>query len=252
MKHGSEQDTQDKGTKSADTRAEMEALESRLARRDRDLAQLALVTSRDLRTPLRGINHLVDWIEEDLGGSATVELKEHLRLLRDRALRLDRTIHSLHQYARIGEIPANASTVNVGVMVDALARKIAPDRRNELDIGELPTLMAARGLLQRVFQGLLESAFEHRREGDGPIVVRAREVDGKWEFCVVSGVLDEQRAAQLFERMHGDTIRSEDAIDLGLMVIRRIVEDEGGKTWVRAGDREIPSMCFTWPKITEG
>ena len=46
-----------------------------LKRANRDLEQFANITSHDLKAPLRGINHLSNWIQEDLGENLPAEVR---------------------------------------------------------------------------------------------------------------------------------------------------------------------------------
>src|SRR5690606_20125878 len=74
----------------------------RLARSNRELDQFAYIVSHDLKAPLRGIGHLSEFIEEDLGESITQETAEHLRMLRQRVKRLDQLIDGVLDYSRVG------------------------------------------------------------------------------------------------------------------------------------------------------
>jgi light-regulated signal transduction histidine kinase (bacteriophytochrome) len=85
----------------------VKALEHQLAeleKRNTELDQFAYIASHDLRAPLRGITNLVTWIEEDLGAAMPRKVREHVSLLKSRAVRMDRLITGLLELARIGRM----------------------------------------------------------------------------------------------------------------------------------------------------
>src|SRR6185503_12390582 len=74
---------------------EAQRLIAELEKANAELDQFAYAASHDLRAPLRGIANLASWIDEDLPESTDPTTKEHLRLLKTRAARMDRLINGL-------------------------------------------------------------------------------------------------------------------------------------------------------------
>ena len=92
--------------------SERKAMDRRLARQTRDLIrsneeleQFAYVASHDLKAPLRGIENLVSWIQEDLDEAQTAlseDTRSNMRLLRARVARLESLLDDLLAYSRAG------------------------------------------------------------------------------------------------------------------------------------------------------
>ena len=80
----------------------LEAKAEELTRSNQELEQFAYVASHDLKAPLRGIENLVGWIEEDLEGSLTGDVQTNMELLKSRVLRLDSLLDDLLAYSRAG------------------------------------------------------------------------------------------------------------------------------------------------------
>ncbi|MBP8073243.1 MAG: PAS domain S-box protein, partial [Bacteroidia bacterium] len=61
-----------------------ELLLRKLEMTNQELDRFAYVVSHDLKTPLRGIINLTEWIVEDMGENLKPEVAEHLRMLQER------------------------------------------------------------------------------------------------------------------------------------------------------------------------
>ena len=73
-----------------------------LMRSNEELEQFAYVASHDLKAPLRGIENLVSWIEEDLEGKLAGETRTNMDLLKNRVQRLENLLDDLLEYSRAG------------------------------------------------------------------------------------------------------------------------------------------------------
>src|SRR5262249_5576407 len=73
--------------KDIDRRLVLQAQE--LRRQNEELEQFAYVASHDLKAPMRGIENLVTWIEEDLTAVLTDETRANMDLLKNRVKRLE-------------------------------------------------------------------------------------------------------------------------------------------------------------------
>lgn len=78
-----------------------------LKKTNSELDQFAYVVSHDLKAPLRAINSLAEWIEEDLGTDLEPDVLRNLELMRGRVLRMENLINGILDYSRIGrqELP---------------------------------------------------------------------------------------------------------------------------------------------------
>jgi light-regulated signal transduction histidine kinase (bacteriophytochrome) len=75
-----------------------------LERINAELDQFAYVVSHDLKAPLRAINNLSEWIEEDITDMLAQDNKDQFRLLRGRVHRMENLINGILSYSRAGRI----------------------------------------------------------------------------------------------------------------------------------------------------
>ena len=95
-------------------------LELELRQANTDLEEFSYAASHDLRSPLRGIADLVEWISEDLGSAAPATVQRNIERIRQRIQRMDRLMDDLLSYARAGR----AATEYTAVDLDTLVRGI--------------------------------------------------------------------------------------------------------------------------------
>ncbi|HEX9936004.1 MAG TPA: ATP-binding protein, partial [Longimicrobium sp.] len=117
----------------------------------------------------------------------------------------------------------------------------------------LPTLMAERSSLCRVFQNLIGNAVKYGRGAGKDVRVRVewRPVRDAYEFTVADdgpGIAPEyhERAFELFQ-----TLRPRDEVEgsgMGLAVVRKTTESLGGTVRVDSAPGAGAAFSFTWPR----
>ncbi|MFK7741810.1 MAG: ATP-binding protein [Planctomycetota bacterium] len=145
--------------------------EDRLQQSHAELERFAYVVSHDLRAPLRGLNHLSEWIGEEVGDAASVDLKDYLRLMRDRVQRMDGLVSGILKYSRAaGE--CTLERVDPKPIFIKAWQAIAAGEGFELLLPErLPQLSVDPLLFEQVAQNLLHNAVDHHDQASGTVSV---------------------------------------------------------------------------------
>jgi PAS domain S-box-containing protein len=225
-------------------------LTRQLEERNRELDQFAYITSHDLKAPLRGIANLAQWIEEDLGEHATDDIKQQLELMRGRAHRMEALIDGILQYSRVGRLGAAPEQVDVSRLLDEVIDLLAPPPGAVTVEGRMPTLLAERVPLQQVFHNLIGNSLKHGG-ANVRITVRCEEQGPLYAFTVADngpGI-----APQYHGRIFGifQTLASRDRVEgsgLGLALVKKIVEHQGGTVSVDSDEGRGAAFTFTWPR----
>jgi signal transduction histidine kinase/CHASE3 domain sensor protein len=225
-----------------------------LARSNEELEQFAYVASHDLKAPLRGIDNLVTWIEEDLTDSLTGDTRTNMDLLKSRVRRLESLLDDLLAYSRAGRTGTTLEAVDTRQLVSELVELVAPPEGFNVIVNDtLPTIRAMKSPMMQVFQNLISNAIKHHdHPATGHIWVDAGASGAFFEFIVSDdgpGVLPQYR-----ERVFGmfQTLKPRDEVEgsgMGLAIVRKLAESQGGKVWLtdRADGRGL-SVHVTWPK----
>ena len=234
---------------------EAQRLIAQLEKTNLELDQFAYAASHDLRAPLRGIANLATWIDEDLPANTDPTTKEHLRLLKSRAARMDRLINGLLELSRVGRARQKPERIDVTELLHETIEAANPrDETRIMMIGEMPTLVTERAALQQVLLHLVTNALQHAGRDD--VVVRISAIDrgDEWELAIADngvGIAREHHARvwQLFQTLQSRDVS--EATGIGLAIVRKQVESNGGRAWIDPSSLSGTTIRFTWPKRTK-
>jgi PAS domain S-box-containing protein len=233
--------------------SERKRLEFDLAQAKVNLEEFTHVASHDLRSPLRGIADLVEWIAEDLGDDPRPEIRKNLDRVRLRVRRLERIIDDLLAYARAGRASADIELIDPAALIDGVMeiQPIPPGFEIVVKVDAAP-FKAARTPLETVLRNLVSNAIKHHDRDTGKIEIAVREDDA---FCVVTVSDDgpgipakvQDRIFQLFQTLSAS---EREGSGIGLALGKRLVECHGGTITVQsADDRRGTSFQFRWPRF---
>jgi len=222
-----------------------------LEKTNAELDQFAYVASHDLRAPLRGISNLAMWIEEDLGEDAPAKIVEQLRLLKGRAARMDKLINGLLELARVGRARQKPERIDVTELLHETIDLLSPrPTARVLIVGAMPTVHAEKFALQQVFLNLVTNSLQHSQRDDVVVRITAADRPDHCELAVADngiGIPREHhvRVWQIFQTLQSRDVT--EASGIGLTIVKKQVEANGGRAWIDDAVREGATVRFTWP-----
>jgi len=220
--------------------------------RNRELEQFAYVASHDLKAPLRAIANLSEWIEEDLHGQLAAENQRQMLLLRGRVHRMEALINGLLEYSRVGRTKAALEQVSVQVLLEEVVDSLAPPDTFTIAIApNLPTFTTKVMLLRQVFANLISNAIKHHDRPDGHITITVQEQGAFYEFSVADDGpgIDANYHTKVFVIFQTLEARdTKESTGIGLAIVKRIVEAEGGSVWIDSKEGSGATFRFTWLK----
>jgi PAS domain S-box-containing protein len=231
-----------------------------LEQRNQELDSFVYVVSHDLKAPLRAIANLSEWIEEDLEGSLSVANQQQMELLRSRVYRMEATIDGLLDYARIGRVDETIESVSIAELLAEVIDSIAPPPTFRIELPpDLPTLSTRRLPLFQVFANLIGNGIKHHDRMDGSIVILIAKRATKavadrgdcYEFAIADdgpGIAPEhhERMFKIFQAVNPQN--RADSTGIGLAIVKKIIEAEGGTIWLESELGKGTTFYFTWPK----
>ncbi len=231
--------------------AQIQRRQEDLEMSNHDLDQFAYVASHDLKAPLRAISTLAGWIEEEVRGKLSEEAQQQMQLLRQRVSRMDALIDGILRYSRVGKMDSEGEEVDVAELLAELIELQAPPPGFDIVVDEgMPVFRTKRLRLGQVFANLINNAIKYHERPGGRILIHAEALPGAYEFVVEDdgpGIAPEhhERVFVMFQ-----TLQPRDEVEstgLGLALVKKLVEEEGGKISLESEVGRGSRFLFTWP-----
>jgi light-regulated signal transduction histidine kinase (bacteriophytochrome) len=217
-----------------------------------ELKNFAYVVSHDLKAPLRAINQLAAWIEEDYANAFDEEGRSQMQLLRSRAKRMHDMIDGILQYSRIGRVKEAIELVDLNLLVTNVIEAISPPPHITVQIQtNLPQVWGEKMRIYQVIQNLLDNAIKYNDKQQGLIQLSCTEEENEWCFCMQDNGMGidkpyQQKVFQLFQTLAPRD--QQDSTGIGLSVIEKIITHWGGKIWLESKLGQGCRFFFTVPK----
>ncbi len=224
-----------------------------LARSNADLAQFAYVASHDLLEPLRAVASHCQMLQLKYQGKLDQAADEHIGFAVSGATRMQRLIHDLLSYSRVGTQGQQIEELASQEMVDEALKNLdvaIQESGAEIQYQGLPTVVADRRQLPQLFQNLIGNAIKYRSDKPPRIRIGAKRQGQQWHFAVEDngiGIAPEhaEKIFVIFKRLHGRNHYS--GTGIGLAICKKIVERHGGKIWVDPAPGGGSVFHFTLP-----
>lgn len=231
-----------------DLKASMIALE----KANKELDEFAYIVSHDLRAPLRGISSLAEFIEEDLGDSAEEEIISQLRLMKERVSKMNELITGILNYSRVGKDKIPVGRTDLHKLVEDICNSISPPESIQIVIeGNLPILETKEILINQVFSNLINNAIKYHHPSGGHITISCKELKTEWQFNVEDDGpgIDPKYHDTIFGIFKSANSKdSQKGTGIGLALVKKIVESEGGKISLISEPGQGSTFSFTLPK----
>jgi two-component system, LuxR family, sensor kinase FixL len=232
--------------------ANLESTITQLSRTNKQLGEFAHLTAHDLKTPLRGIGTLAQWLYTDYYDKFDDNGRRQIDLLVKRVKRMDNIINAILQYSTITKNKTKERKVDLNVLTKEIISRINPPENIKITINKtLPVLMCEEEHLWQIFLNLISNAVKFSDKPQTNIIIDVEDEKCFWKFSVADngpGIEPRHfdRIFQLFQMLDGrDDVESE---GIGLTLAKKIVELYDGKIWLTSKPGEGSTFFFTLPK----
>jgi PAS domain S-box-containing protein len=245
------------------------ATNSTLNSRNQELAEFAYATAHDLKTPLRGIATLSEWIEEEVRPYSSEQLDLNIQLLRQRTYRINNLVDGLWEYTNLGQTPVTPEPIELATFLQEITTALLLPPNFKIEVHPTDLQMAAgKSHLRKVLEELLENAIKHhdgavtqhdlggavpQDQHLGQIGICVELVGTQVEFVITDdgpGIEQEhhQRVFRLFETLQPRDVQENTGI--GLAIAKKLVDRVDGKIWLAtpASGKGL-AVHFTWPQF---
>jgi signal transduction histidine kinase len=223
-----------------------------LKRKNAELDQFAHIVSHDLKAPLRGIDNVVTWIEEDHDKELSPKIKEYLQLIKGRLVRAENLIRGILSYARVGREQPEKEIVDLNLMMQDIQDNLPLRTGLVLNVqSKLPQISTERIPLQQVLSNLISNAIKYHDKANGVISITFSDFKNHYEFRVQDdgpGI-----AKPYHDKIFGifQTLQERDSFEstgVGLAIVKKILDDRKQIVRLVSDDGKGSVFSFTWPK----
>jgi light-regulated signal transduction histidine kinase (bacteriophytochrome) len=223
-----------------------------LEKTNKQLREFAHLTAHDLKTPLRGIGMLAQWLSEDYRGKFDDAGQRQIDLLVKRVERMDKLIDAVLIYSTITRNKQNERKTDLNLLINVVLAEIKPPQNIEITINkDLPTIICDEKYIAQVFHNLLSNAVNFMNKPEGLIIVDCAEESDFLKFSVSDNGpgIEPQHFDRIFRLFQ--TLNDRDQLETtgaGLALAKKIVELYGGKIWLTSTVGEGSTFFFTLSK----
>ena len=225
---------------------------SQLQKLTAEYEEFAYIVSHDLKAPVRAINNLASWIEEDLPETLSGDVKTNFGMLKKRVSRLENMIQALLEFSRANRLNLQTGTVDINQQLAEISTLFAKENNLKVTIsGEAPPFPTYVNKLYFVLQELFRNAIFFNDKSQTEITVNLQE--NKEEVSILftdnGPGIPEANIPKIFTIFY--TAQAKDTLETtgaGLAIVNKIINFVGGKIEAENAAAGGLKIRVTWPK----
>jgi len=227
-----------------------EALLKELARSNDELQEYAHVVSHDLKSPLRSINALVNWIKDDNAGKLDDETTKNLELIDSTLEKMEHLISDVLQYSSVtSEAKVFQDVPVVEVLHDIIEILHIPEHITVTIPEDLPVIKADKVKIQQLFQNLISNSVRYNDKEQGIISIGYKDASKYHQFSVSDngvGIKKEyhEKIFKIFQSLN----KSKESSGIGLTIVKKIIDIYKGDIWLESEPGKGTTFYFTIAK----
>ena len=212
-----------------------------------ELQEYAHIVSHDLKSPLRSINALVNWLKEDNKDKLDAASLQNIALIEATLEKMEQLISDILNYSSVGSEGAKKDNVSLDKLINEIFPLLHVPKHIKIDIMKpLPTVKGDATMLQQLFQNLLTNAIRYNDKTNGLIEVDFRDSNSFYEFSVKdNGIGIEKKYHQKIFKIFHSLNNRKDSTGIGLSIVKKILETHNGKVWLDTVPGEGTTFFFT-------
>ena len=231
-----------------------------LKHKNHELDEFNHTISHDLKNPLTTIHGFAEMMEIYYKDKLDEEGMGYIKKIESGCQRMVRLIDDLLELSSAGKDNDKISMVDLNSVlhdvINSLDSKIAQQNLNVEYPRTMPEITYNPIRINQVFSNLIENSIKFIDDNNEPYLkIGYEEKPNKYIFEVTDngkGIKEDDLEKIFIPFRHNDS-NSEggSGINIGLSVVKKIVESHGGRIWVNSAEGKGATFKFTVPKVAE-
>lgn len=228
-----------------------ELLLKKLETQNQELKDYAHAVSHDLKSPLRNINTLINWIKEDHKTEQKKSDNSHFDLIDKNLEKMDNLISGILEYSLVDKTQSKSTWVNLQKIVsDTIMTSNKKETTSIFIKNQLPTIQSDSLRMSQLFQNLISNAINSIEDGHtGMINIDVEEQKDYWLFSIEDNGrgIEEKYFEKIFE-IFQSIDQNPESIGIGLSIVQKIIDFYQGKIWLTSEPKKGTTFYFTLKK----
>ncbi|GAK88370.1 sensory transduction histidine kinase [Nonlabens ulvanivorans] len=227
-----------------------ELLLTQLARSNDELHEYAHIVSHDLKSPLRSIYALVNWLKEDNLEKYDDTSLTNISLIEETLEKMEQLIGDILDYSSLNSTNKEFARIDCQELLNDLIKVIYVPNHIEIKLnGPFPEVDGDKTKINQLFQNLLSNAVKFIDKEKGLIEVSCEELETHHKFKIKdNGIgIDPAFHDKIFKIFHALN-KNKDSTGIGLSIVKKIVDLHEGKIWLESEVGEGATFFFTLKK----
>ncbi|MGF0019974.1 HAMP domain-containing sensor histidine kinase [Sporofaciens sp. SGI.106] len=231
---------------------------------DKENRELISNISHDLKTPVTTIKGYAEGIMDGVADTPE-KMDKYIRTIYNKASEMDTLINELTFYSKIdtNRIPYNFNTISVNAYFDDCAEEVALELESRnVEFGYFNyvegdvKVIADAEQIKRVINNIINNSVKYMDKPKGKINLRVKDVG---DFIQVEledngkgiAARDLTNIFDRFYRTDASRNSSKGGSGIGLSIVKKIIEEHGGKIWATSREGTGTTMYFVLRKYQE-
>lgn len=229
---------------------------SSLLRKTKELEAFTYSIAHDLKGPLREIEGFSSLLEKQFSETADPQVRHHIGIIRQSALRLTHMIDALLKYSRLEQQALPKQRFNVREMISSLLNDRMSSAQHALPAVhlELPfdDLYGEPVSIRQALANLLDNAIKFSRHRPHPeIWIDGRQNDSERILRIRDNgigfdMAQTEKIFGLFERLHSP--HEYEGSGVGLSIVRLVMDKHGGRVTVESAPEQGSTFSLVFPQ----
>ncbi|WP_271855473.1 PAS domain-containing sensor histidine kinase [Patiriisocius marinus] len=227
-----------------------ELLLEKLEKSNDELQEYAHVVSHDLKSPLRSINALVNWIREDNDKTLNKDTLSNLDLIDETLEKMEQLISNILKYSSLGSDSSISENVDTNQVIEDIKTLLHIPEHISIKVEQtLPIIKADKVKIQQLFQNLISNAIRYCDKNPGLIVIDFEELKDHYQFSIKDngiGIAQEyhNKIFKIFQSLNDH----KDSSGIGLSIVKKVIDLYKGEIWLESEVGQGTTFFFTLKK----
>jgi len=235
---------------------ELEIKTEELSRSNEELNAFVYTVSHDLKAPLVSLQGFSSLLTSNYGDCLDADGKMYVERIQKNTERMGTLIEDLLELSRVGRAKRQDEPVDVSEVIsdviDELAPKLEKQGTRLIMKDDMPIIYCDRTRVNQIFSNLISNASKYIGEYNENPTIEMGYDDGDdyYTFYVRdNGIgIDEKYHESVFGILQQLNEVEAEGTGMGLAIVKRIVDNFGGKIWIDSASGKGTTMYFTLPK----